>query len=220
MINFGDTQFFRHLPILQTTVDIGVSSHLNRWSTVGFFGGEPHLCMSQRRAAHEGHGERMPTGAVFWSEMVVGSQLCWPKYIHIFFWNCYVSWHVLGNIHWIRYNYWYIIGDYHIPWVSHEYPMSWESLSSSSRFIVGAELHEDLRGTMGFQGFVMSDWLAMHSTDRGWWEILGISGMGNQKLSNCRGFGDWIPVIDPDFPDGWIRLNLKHQKTCGHFRTL
>lgn len=104
--------------------------------------------------------------------------------------------------------------------ISHEYPMSWESLSSSSRFIVGAELHEDLRGTMGFQGFVMSDWLAMHSTDRGWWEILGISGMGNQKLSNCRGFGDWIPVIDPDFPDGWIRLNLKHQKTCGHFRTL
>ena len=74
-----------NLPILQTTVDIGVSSHLNRWSTVGFFGGEPHLCMSQRRAAHEGHGERMPTGAVFWSEMVAGSQLCWPTYISTFF---------------------------------------------------------------------------------------------------------------------------------------
>ena len=27
-------------------------------------------------------------------------------------------------------------------------------------------LPEDLRGIMGFQGFVMSDWLAMHSPDR------------------------------------------------------
>ena len=73
--------------------------------------------------------------------------------------------------------------------------MSWESLSSSSRFIVGAELHEDLRGTMGFQGFVMSDWLAMHSTDRGWWEILGKSGMDNQKTIQLS----WFWGLDPSY---------------------
>ena len=71
------------------------------------------------------------------------------------------------------------------PWVRNPYPP-----------------HEDLRGTMGFQGFVMSDWLAMHSTDWGCWEMLGdagrcwgISGMGQKKAPNCRALGYVLGIL-------------------------
>lgn len=49
-------------------------------------------------------------------------------------------------------------------------------------------LPEDLRGIMGFQGFVMSDWLAMHSPDR----FQGQMGEVHGGHSGGEGMDGWL----------------------------